>query len=425
MSRQTITGEWVTLMWYLSEELGTEPSVGAKIRASEIYALIKLLLSGRTLNRGEEVNQFETLLANKVKVARAISTTSCSAALYLVPKLLQLRRGDEVLVPANAFWTAISPLLERGVKIVPYEVHKQDLNGSIDDASIKFSKKTRAIYVQSFGGSPYDAVAFRSFCDEKGIYLVEDSAHAIGSTLLSEPIQSYADLSCMSFSTLKNLVTLGEGGAITTKNIELGEKAAKLIESRVLGTGSDITIEESAITSLKNFNEIDNLALFRVGDSLSWNWNEIHEFGLTLRMSAPAALIGRLQLLRLEETLARREIQRNYYKDRLLNCNNKDNFVVGTDFGSSNHLMNLYIEDPLVRRRILLNLKQVGHYKPVLRYVPITFQSVPRYYGLQPGMTPVYEDIFFNHLVSLPIGPRVSRSNQDVLIDCLNLALNA
>lgn len=409
-------------MGLVSKEFETEPAVGAKFRIGEILALVKLLLSARTLNRGEEVALFENLLARKLQVTRAISTTSCSAALYLVPKLLQLKEGDEVLVPANSFWTAISPLFERGVKVVPYEVDKQDLNGSIEDASNKVSKRTRALYIQSFGGSPYDAPAFRSLCDGQGIYLIEDSAHAIGATLSDKPIQSFADLSCLSFSTLKNLVTLGEGGAITCNSVELGEKAAKLIESRVLGTGTEVSLNESAIASLKEFHELDNLALFRVGDSLSWNWEEIIEFGLTLRMSAPAALMGRLQLNRLQETITKREFQRNYYKERLLFLDQKDNFVVGAKKGSSNHLMNLYIREPLMRQNLLLKLKQSCNYQPVLRYVPITFQSVSRFYGLRPGMTPVYEDIFFNHLVSLPIGPRVTRAKQDELINCLNLA---
>lgn len=407
-------------MWNLSNRLTTEPAVGARFRVAELFALIKLLMSKKTLNRGEEVTQFENLLASELQVARAISTTSCSAALYLVPKLLELKSGDEVLVPANAFWTAFSPLLERGVKIIPYEVNRTDLNGSIEDVYNKVSKNTKALYVQSFGGSPYDAYTFRSFCDERKIYLVEDSAHAIGAKILGKPIQSFADLSCMSFSTLKNVVTLGEGGAITVRDPELGERAARLIEARVLGTGLEKSSIDSALNVLKEFHEIDNLAPFRVGDSLTWDWTSINEFGLTLRMSAPAAMMGRLQLTRLETTIIKRKIQREYYKTNLSFLDKQGNFLIGAESGSSNHLINLYIEEPLVRRNLLLRLKDDCGYQPVIRYLPITFQSVSRFYGLRPGMTPIYEDIFFNHLVSLPIGPNLTRANQDRLINCLN-----
>jgi dTDP-4-amino-4,6-dideoxygalactose transaminase len=271
--------------------------------------------------------------------------------------------------------------------------------------------------VQSFGGSPYDGPKFREFCDEEGIFLVEDSAHAIGARIGNVPIQSYSHLACLSFSTLKNVVTLGEGGAIVTNTPEFGEAAKKLVESRALGTGH--TIEGDSIW--KGTKEEDRRALFRPGDAFDWSWLSVEEIGLTLRLNGPAALMGSLQLDRLETIIRKRQNQRDYYASKLNILRTSENWLMGESIGSSNHLVNLFINDEKTREKILKSMDALG-YAPVIRYLPISYQSVPRWFGLKPGMTPVYENIFFRHLISLPIGPRLTRSLQKKIIMAVNLA---
>lgn len=397
----------------------SEPAVGGKFKNVELIKLILMLKSGETLNRGRHVSKFEEKLSEVSGCEYAVSTTSCSSALFLVPKLLRLKKGDKVLVPANVFWTAVAPLLERGVVCVPFEVNRKDLNADFEDMWRKWkeNQSVRAVYVQSFGGSPYEGPKFREFCDREGIFLVEDSAHGIGARIGNVPIQSYSHLACLSFSTLKNIVTLGEGGAIVTNTPEFGEEAKKLVESRALGTGH--IIERDLIW--KGTREEDRRAIFRPGDAFDWSWLSVEEIGLTLRLNAPAALMGCLQLDRLKTILRKRQNQRDYYASKLNILRTSENWLMGESIGSSNHLVNLYVNDEKTREKILKSMGALG-YAPVIRYLPISYQSVPRWFGLKPGMTPVYEDIFFRHLISLPIGPRLTRSLQKNIIRAVNLA---
>ena len=403
-----------------SRKIWTEPSVGSNLGFVEAFNLWKLFSSQDGLNRGPILAEFEKCLTDLTQVNYAVTTTSCSSALFLIPKLLNLKKEDEVLIPANLFWTALAPLLERRCKTVIYDVDPLNLNASIKSIESNLTNKTRAIYVQNFGGSPYNARLIKDLTNKAGIYLVEDSAHGLGTLFDGKPIQSYSDISSLSFSTLKNITTLGEGGALLTNDLNLFENSKMLVESRVIGQNQD-TILKQTLHGLDN--SLDK-TFMRLGDSLSVDWCEIDEFGLTLRLGAPAALVGISQLRKLKKFNTIRKNQAIRYKEEITLLKlGSDNYVIGSENDSSNHLFNLYIDSSQLRNTIIYELRHEIGYQVVNRFTPVSFQSVPRFFGHKPGQSPIYEKIFFNNLLSLPIGPRLSNYKQNQIIRTVNSVL--
>jgi perosamine synthetase len=412
-------------MWNNNGNAGaswSEPARGIRFTNRELLKLVLLLKSKHSLNRGPKVRNFESKIENYLEVNHAIATTSCSSALFLVPKILGLRKGDEILVPINSFWTSIAPLLALGIKPIPY-ISSIDLNGDPVDAERKVTKKTRAIYVQSFGGSPFDANVFRSLCDSLRLKLIEDSAHGVGTKFQGKSIQNFSDISCLSFSTLKNIVTLGEGGAVVTNHKEYGERARLLIESRAIGNFvQDIEAKEEQYLRLI---EIAGYDFMRTGDAFEGFWSEIDSIGTTLRMSAPQALIGSLQLDRLEEVVEKRREQCRTYHNSLNIIVEGRSRVLENCENSAHHLFNMHINDSNLRNKIIVALKKELNFNVTNRYIPISRHSVSRYYGVPHLKNSLYESLFLNNLLALPIGPNFKRRHQARIIDCINNATKA
>ena len=400
------------------QELWSEPARGAKFSTRELIALLFFLRGNEQLNRGTRVTKFEKAIGDFLATSNVVATTSCSSALSLVPKIIGLNKGDEVLVPINSFWTSVAPLFSLGIIPVPYDVNPQDLSGNIVDASSKITSKTRAIYVQSFGGSPYDGPGFRSLCDERGLKLVEDSAHGLGAQIGSVKIQKFSDISCLSFSTLKNVVTLGEGGAVVTDSEQFASKARQLIESRAIGNFREYqTPRQSPYLELINLVGYD---FMRIGDAFLGEWEDIYTIGSTLRISAPQALLGSLQVTRYEKTLMARRKQCFTYRKELSILENGAASVFENCQNSAHHLFILNVFDHKLRNKILINLRESLNYRVVNRYIPISIQSVSRYFGMKHPENSIYEKLLLNNMISLPIGPGLSKKRQSQIIKCIN-----
>ena len=112
-----------------------EYPVGSIFDEEEIEAVKRVLFSGKTLTRGEEVEMFEKEFAEYIGAEHAISTSSCGAALKIANQITGLTSKDEVICQANAFWVTIVNLIERGVKFKIADIDPESLN--IDPESVE------------------------------------------------------------------------------------------------------------------------------------------------------------------------------------------------------------------------------------------------------------------------------------------------
>jgi dTDP-4-amino-4,6-dideoxygalactose transaminase len=175
---------------------------------------LKNVLNRKTFSgEGYYSRKCQDYLENIYKNSKCLLTNSCTDALEFCSILLDLKKGDEVILPAFTFVSTANPIILRGAKPVFADVDYHSMNLSIDDVKKKITKKTKAIFTVNYGGSSCNLFELSNLCKAKKIYLVEDSAQGIGAKYKNKYLGTYGDLATMSFHETKN-IHCGEGGCL-------------------------------------------------------------------------------------------------------------------------------------------------------------------------------------------------------------------
>ncbi|MBM3267963.1 MAG: DegT/DnrJ/EryC1/StrS family aminotransferase [Candidatus Sericytochromatia bacterium] len=261
-----------------------KPAMGQE----EIDAVAEVLRSG-WIGLGPKTAEFEREFARYVGVSHAVAVNSATAALDLAMHLLDIGRGDEVIVPTVTFVsTAHAVAYNLGTPIF-VDCDPVTLNLDLADVARKITRRTRAIIAVHYAGRPVDMDALVDTAED--IPIVEDAAHACGAVYKGNRAGSLGDLACFSFHAVKNLAA-GDGGALTFSDGAWDARARKL---RWLG------IDKSTW---------DRTALDR---KYWWQYN-VEEIGLKCHMNDITAAIALAQLAKLERHNARRrEIAERYF----------------------------------------------------------------------------------------------------------------
>lgn len=166
---------------------------------------------------------------------RVVSTNSCTEALHLAARLIGLGPGDEVIAPSFTYVAGHQALTRTGAQVVFCDVEAGNL--SIDPARVRelITDRTRAILAVDYLGLPCRLDELMDIAAEHGLRVIEDAAHAFGTSSNGRPIGSFGDITCFSFGPVKMITTM-EGGAIVTS--DPGDVQA-LHELRHLGIDSD------------------------------------------------------------------------------------------------------------------------------------------------------------------------------------------
>jgi len=202
------------------------PAVGAE----ELEALRSALGEGY-YGHGRLVLAFEKALLDYLGAPQVVAVSSGTAALHLSLVALGIGPGDEVMVPSLTFVGCFQAIAATGALPVPCDVHPDTLLMDLEDAERKLSPATRALMPVHFAGNPCDLTGLYDLAARHDLRVVEDAAHALGSTYQGRKIGSFGDVVCFSFDSLKN-ITCGEGGAIICQDATLAER---LRQMRLLG----------------------------------------------------------------------------------------------------------------------------------------------------------------------------------------------
>jgi dTDP-4-amino-4,6-dideoxygalactose transaminase len=168
-----------------------------------------------------------SFLEERTGASRALLTHSCTGALELAALLLEIEPGDEIVMPSFTFVSTATAFALRGAVPVFVDVREDTLN--IDEAEVEdaLTARTRAIVAVHYAGVPCELDTLTDLASRRGVPLVEDAAHALGSSYRGQPAGGFGALAALSFHETKNL-TSGEGGALLINDPALEERATTL-----------------------------------------------------------------------------------------------------------------------------------------------------------------------------------------------------
>jgi UDP-4-amino-4,6-dideoxy-N-acetyl-beta-L-altrosamine transaminase len=367
-------------------------------------AAVSTALRSPFLTQGPLVERFEAAFADHVGAPFASVVSNGTAALQLAYAALGLRAGDELITTPLTFAATANAARALGAEVRFAPVEADTGNLDVEKLSPLVTKKTRGVAVVHLGGLPADLAPLRAFCDQHGLFLVEDAAHALGAEYRGQRIGGcqYSDAATFSFHPVKHLTT-GEGGAVTTRKAEV----------------------KRAVDLLRQHGVERDPARLRFKKPGAWYY-EVQTLGWNYRLSDVQCALGISQLTRQPKCLAQRRALVARYREQLkqrlgdlvaLQAERPDRL-------SAYHLLMSLIDFQAAkhtRAEVMDFLRERGigtqvHYIPTNRH--------PYYidrYG-QPEPEPGTESFYAREL-SLPLYPSLREEDVDYIVASLAAAL--
>jgi len=352
----------------------------ASIDEKEINAVSDVLKSG-WLTMGEKTFEFERLFSEYTGACYSVAVNSCTSALHLALKAIDLKPGDEVIIPAITFIATWEVVTYFGAVPVIADVEKD--THLLDAGSFEslITSRTKAVIAVHYSGQPCDMDRIIEIAKGRGIFVIEDAAHSLPAFYKNRPVGSIGDFTCFSFYATKT-VTTGEGGMITTCDESLAERIRSL---RLHGISRD--------------------AWNRYSESGTWQY-DVMEAGYKYNPTDISSAIGIEQLKKSDEMNERRSCIASMYNDCFSKSEYAEIYTLKNDRISSWHLYPLKIRiesaavsrDEFIKEMKLCGISTGVHFIPLYRFSCFTGS------GLTPEAFPGSEYVF-NREVSLPIFP--------------------
>ncbi len=276
-------------------------------------------------SKGEFINQFEKKFAQYVKSPHATSVCNGTVALHLALLALEIKPGDEIIVPTLTYVASVNTIIQTGA--VPVFVDSIAETWQIDPADVrrKITPKTRAVMAVHLYGHPCDMQPLVDLCKEHNIFLIEDCAEAFGTYYRDQHVGTFGDIATFSFYGNKTLTT-GEGGMVIMNNPDIFARAA----------------------NLKNQGVSTNLQYWH--DAVGYNY----------RMTNICAAIGLAQLEKVDEILAKKRELAQRYKEGLKNLPLITHEEVNDDVRHSFWMCSILLDDAKHRDSLRNHLKEAG-----------------------------------------------------------------
>jgi perosamine synthetase len=354
---------------------------------SQILKDFRAVLQSGRLTDGPKAEEFEKKFAAYCGSKFAVSVNSGTAALDVTLRHYKLG-GRQVIVPTNTFVSTPNSVLFAGGKPVFADMKAETLCIDIEDLKKKLSPKTAGIIVVHIAGLICPEIAeIKELCEEKGLFLIEDSAHAHGAMRDGKMAGTFGDAGCFSFYPTK-VMTSCEGGMIITDDQELSEEARCL---RTVGQN-----------------------LQRQAVMLGHNW----------RLNELAAVVGIHQLEFLDDFLSKRNQVATWYEKMLSTIEGVTLFKTPHNCRHSYYKYPVRLAYELSREKLATLLKdrygvETGHvYYPPCHLQPFYMQN----FGTKMGDLPVAEQVL-NKTMCLPMHYEVTKENVEYITDALDSSI--
>lgn len=346
---------------------------------ADIEAVVRTLKSDY-LTCGPEITALEEKLCRVTGAKYAVVCSNGTAALHMACQAAGVAEGDEVITTPITFAASANCALYCGAKPVFADIDEKTYNIDPAEVARKVTERTKAVVAVDFTGQAVDLNPLRRLCDERGIVLIEDGAHSIGTTYDGQGVGSIADMTTFSFHPVKT-VTGGEGGAVLT-NDETYYK--KLLLYRSHGITRDETMLE------------------RMSEG-PWYYEQI-ALGMNYRMTDIQASLVNSQLDKLEMFQKRRKEIVARYNEAF---SQMPELVVQQEIPESNTTRHLYI---LRIRPEMLTIDRAQFFQYMgaenivcnVHYIPVYRHPYYEKLGYEKGLCPKAEALY-ETMMSLPL----------------------
>jgi len=286
------------------------PQVEPSFDKAEIIALSNYINNGGWGAEFTKTEEFENMISEFTKSKYCSVTVNGTVSLILALLALNLKKGDQILVPDITMIASPNSAILLGIKPVLVDIEENTLCMDLEKAGQLITKKTKAVMYVSFNGRSGNMNEVVNFCKINKLLLIEDAAQALGSNWNGKQLGTFGNVGSFSFSTPK-IITTGQGGALLTDNVSIYKKIEKIKDFGRISGGIDIH------------------------NSLGWNF-KFNDF---------LAVIGIEQMKKLKKRIQRKkEIYQQYY---LGLKNIKQVHFVPTDLtATSPWFVDIYIDNP-------------------------------------------------------------------------------
>ena len=349
------------------------------IDEADVKAVTQVLTSDY-LTCGPKVTELEAKLCEITGAKYAVVCSNGTAALHIAALAAGVGEGDELITTPITFAASANCGLYCGAKPVFADIDPNTYNISPASVKAKITDKTKAVVAVDFTGQAVELDSLLEMCHEKGIVLIEDGAHSIGTKYNGQPVGSIADMTTFSFHPVKT-VTGGEGGAVLTNSEELYKR---LLLFRSHGITRDAELLE---------NESHG----------GWYYEQI-DLGYNYRMTDIQCALILSQLDKLKMFSDRRKQIVNRYNEAFSRI---PELFVQQEIPQSDTTRHLYI---LRIRPEMLNIDRKGFFEALaaeniccnVHYIPVYWHPYYQRLGYQKGICPNAEKLY-NEMMSLPL----------------------
>ena len=333
------------------------------------------------------------LLENALGVSKVLLTTSCTHALEMAALLLDIKPGDEVIIPSFTFVSVVNAFVLRGARPVFIDIRADTLN--LDEAQLErlITPRTKAIVVVHYAGVGCDMDTIMQVAGQHGIPVVEDNAHGLFGKYRGKYLGTFGCLATQSFHETKNF-TCGEGGALLINDERYIDRAEIIREK---GT--------------------DRNRFFR-GEVDKYTWLDVGSSYLPSDILA-AYLYAQLEARELIQS--RRQRIWEYYCGHLESWAGNSGVrlpIVPPQCEQPYHLFYLLLPSIEQRQAMIAHLNARG-INSVFHYLPLHLSKMGRQFGGQEGDCPITEDVS-DRLVRLPFYCDLTEDEQMRVVNALH-----
>ncbi len=351
--------------------------------------------SGKISGNGKYTKLCHEFFQKKYGFLKCLLTTSCTDALEMAAILLNIKPGDEVILPSYTFVSTANAFVLRGAKLVFVDSGCNNPNIDSSQVELLITSKTKAIVVVHYSGIACDMDSIMDIAERHNIFVVEDAAQAIDSFYKGRPLGGIAHLGTFSFHETKNIIS-GEGGMLIINDERFVERAEIIWEK---GT---------------------NRSAFFRGEVDKYEWIDI---GSSFLPSEVVSAFLYAQLECLDDIQDRRKyLWANYYKEFKTIDSPLFSLPYIPDYATNNaHIFYLVCENSQVRDSLIKSLKEKGilsafHY--------LSLHSSSYFFNKHDDRVLLNCDNYAKCLVRLPLFYDLKRHEQDEIIDVIKSVLS-